>query len=321
MYNGWMRHACLLLLVGGLGALGCGDDKKMGAGGTGGGGAGGSGGGGAVADGGAPDAARSDGPGARDASAADAARRDGPRADGGPRPDAPRAADAAPRPDAPPADFSCSGMMPSTMAVDPLRLSGQVIDPIQNMRTGIPGATVEAWKHGGMAALATTTADAMGAFSLDIVTMGMPFSGYVRATKTGFVESRFVGPLPLTQSFPGQTIALWEPGQLGLVHSLVSAPPPDATGADMIIAVVDCRGEGVAGVSVQLTPAAGALGYLNDAMLPDTTQTQTGSSGLVFVFNARAGMVHLTATGGPGALRPADLQVPAGVFVTTALVP
>lgn len=82
----------------------------------------------------------------------------------------------------------------------------------------------------------------------------------------------------------------------------------DGAKALLIVHVVDCAGNSVAGAQITATPS-GTTKYIANGR-PSSTDTVTDSSGVAFIFNVPAGAVTLSATVGSATFRSRMIRMP-----------
>ncbi|MBV8762711.1 MAG: hypothetical protein JO257_35835 [Deltaproteobacteria bacterium] len=196
--------------------------------------------------------------------------------------------------------------------------------------TPIPGAT--ATLVDGTASEPSATANAQGAYSLSIPTHGAPLPGKLAFTNTNdaavFTTTVWLdGPLtrdlvgsPTTAYIVGPDAPVWNSGAMTLVYQSTGITE-DAAAGSLNIEPVDCAGNGVAGVSVTVTPPPAQLGYIDMNGHPDPNASATSDPfPVVFCANAVAGPTHITFSGAGLRWPEIDLDVLAGSNNTVAVV-
>jgi hypothetical protein len=73
--------------------------------------------------------------------------------------------------------------------------------------------------------------------------------------------------------------------------------------------VLDCAGNAVSGVSLQLTPAAGKIIYSDVFGIPISNGTATSNVGTAWVLNAPVGTATLTASKAGLTFIPHDIEI------------
>jgi hypothetical protein len=150
-------------------------------------------------------------------------------------------------------DFSCAGNS-STTAVDPLVISGTVQALLGAAVGPTSGVLVQAFGADNSLVTSSTT-DASGNFSLSIPTGGVPFSGYLFMTNSGFVPASVYWSKPLTQATI-TTPFVFTSGNIGFFYQPTgqSQNPNDGT---VVFSVADCSGTPINDAFL----AAGPTGY------------------------------------------------------------
>ena len=151
-------------------------------------------------------------------------------------------------------DFSCLGKS-STVAVDPLPISGTVQTYGVSGVVPTSGVLVEAHQRSDDSLVTSTTTDSQGNFSLSIPTGGVPFDGYLVMTKSGFVvDASAYWSKPLTQATISTPLVL-SSGELSVFYQLaggISQNPDDGT---VMFSVADCSGSPINDGFVIASPA------------------------------------------------------------------
>jgi hypothetical protein len=217
-------------------------------------------------------------------------------------------------------NLTCNGVALPTTAPAMVNLSGTVEKTDLTGMSGVAGATVEFFASSGGSALATTTTDSTGAFSVTVPTGGVPLAGYFHASAATFVDTYWYPPTPFYQDSTNVPISLLTPatiGQLEYFSGMVTHTPGlGRIGMD----VFDCAGHPIAGAVVSSNPAPGKITYVV-AGFPSTTATATDPSGTAFMHNVPAGQVTLNATVGATTLRANPIEVRGDVVTEASVVP
>jgi hypothetical protein len=211
--------------------------------------------------------------------------------------------------------FACLGAPLPTTAPATLQIGGLVagVDT-----TPIDAVAVEAFIGTSTAASATATSAANGTFTVTLATSGTPLDGFLRATKTGFIDSFFYPPTPVAANTSQAAILLATTQTFAALTALAQVTP-DPTAGTLVVDVLDCLGHPVSGAAITVLPA-GTIRYLQN-MTPSTTATSTDATGLAAAFNVSAGAVMVGASVGGRTLRQHMLNVRADVVTITSVVP
>ncbi len=155
-----------------------------------------------------------------------------------------------------------------------------------------PGVVLEAYQNTDESTpIAMAMTDASGEYSLPIVTNGIAFEGYVKATKVGLKTTYFYLP-PLGTDFEMPSITLVTQGTYDLFSTVGQGNQTPGNGLIALV-VVDEDGP-VIYASVSSTPPLAPYRY-NRNNFPDATATQTDGDGIAYMFNAPAVQITVAA--------------------------
>lgn len=239
------------------------------------------------------------------------------------------AADAAPmdggvpdaHPDARLADLSCIGREPGTPPPT-ITLSGRIREDPFNMRPS-RDVLVEIFPKNEMPpAIASTTTDASGLFSLMLTTGGQPLDVVARFTKTGMIPEWFYPAEPIDRSYSGvegligSTDAFSNP-----LLALVFGTSYDPSRGLIALLVLDCDNRAIEGATVSLDPAPQQLRYAAANGIPNATQTETSTSGAVLGWNAPLGSTRVSGMVAGTPLKSHTITSHAGAISLTILHP
>jgi hypothetical protein len=199
-----------------------------------------------------------------------------------------------------------SGVTPATITI-----SGTAI--MVNVAGGavqVAGAQVRVLGRDG-SILGTGTTDAMGSFGIQIATGGAPVSAIVQVSQTGslvtyvdvvtpFASDVYVGA---AQLFDSKLIA-----SIGQLH------PVDLQKGQILVQVVDCQSQPIAGASVSADPAPEDVLYTNT-----NGSGATGSDGVALLLDLPPGDVRLSAVLGGVSFTGPTVKAVAGAIVQTPL--
>lgn len=210
---------------------------------------------------------------------------------GGDRPDA------RPVPDARVPDYSCAGEPDPVVVPDTVTVSGLAYTP------GLPGITpdvmvdgalVRAFEVGG-GELSRTTSMTDGTFVLVTATSGAPTATYLRAQKSGLLETHLYPPRLLSGDVADLELALFDSTQRDLLEGRAGVEQSDDLGM-VVIGVVDCEFIAVSRATVATTPAVGATVYQDSVGIPNPLIESTSLEGFAFLFNVPIGDLEVTAS-------------------------
>jgi hypothetical protein len=191
----------------------------------------------------------------------------------------------------------------SATTPDPVTLSGTTFHytSFNNTTAPVAGTRVTALSDVGGNMLAQTTSDASGGYSLAIPTQGVPRSTVLVFEQSNYLTTSAIPDLPLDRDITSQHSLwatgdgpLWSVGSLDSVYSAGNVSRRPALGT-INVAVVDCAGNTIEGVTVELDPAPERVEYLAvsgpSASLTSTVNPFTAA----VAFNAVPGPTHVSA--------------------------
>ena len=175
-----------------------------------------------------------------------------------------------------PGPYACESQAFPTTAPATITVSGTVAE---FGSSGVAGARVDAFKSGTAGSIDSATTDAQGDFSLTVTTGGVPLDGYLKASKTGYVDTYAYpsAPLPANATI---TLTVVTPSEFNLLAASKSVTPTAGDGA-IAIRPVDCTGAVVNGATVSTSPAS---------------TPYSDGSGDFFEFNLTPGSVTVSGT-------------------------
>ena len=177
---------------------------------------------------------------------------------------------------------------------------------------GVPPPTIELWRAGDAAPLATTVTDAHHQYALAVVTAGGPIDGYLRATAPGMVDTILYPAVPFASD---ATIAV---PLLDRAHydTTIGSAYDDAA-ADLYMTVVDCKGLPAEDARVTLRPRGDARITYPGSDFGDAT----GPMGIAIAHGAPTGSIFLAGTWSYGTLRAHYVETHPGAFEQVAVSP
>ncbi|MEO8797309.1 MAG: hypothetical protein ABI551_05435, partial [Polyangiaceae bacterium] len=215
--------------------------------------------------------------------------------------------------------FPCQATPLPTTAPAMLTVTGGVVDQGAGGQTPISGATVEGYAtQTSTTAIASTTSDASGDFSLTLSTGGVPLDGYLKLSKAGELD---------TYLYPNQPLVADQAKLAGIMVTsttfsglaFLAGVTQNAAKGFTAVAVLDCSGASVAGAIV--TTSAGGTTKYNGTSGPSSTAAATGADGLAYVFNMTPGDATVMVTVGGKAYRTHHVFTRTGAFTTTLATP
>jgi hypothetical protein len=184
----------------------------------------------------------------------------------------------------------------------------------------VAGVTVGAYQNADTnTAVATTTTDASGNYTLAINTNGQPLDGFVLATMTGYVDTYLYPPAPLTADFSKAAINLVTPSSYGLIFTLTQVSQMSGTGL-VALEVMDSTMATIGGATVTSTPSA-TIKYDGTNGLPDKAAAATYTDGVAYVLDVTAGQVTVAATMAGTTFKSHAVEARADKLTTTIITP
>jgi hypothetical protein len=206
-----------------------------------------------------------------------------------------------------------------------ITVSGQATSRDLNGATPLAGVTVSAYRNANeTTAIATTTTDAQGNYSLVITTNGEAIDGFLKATKQGFVSTYLYPPYPLDIDFNMAAVVMVTIDTYDQLCSLSQANQAHSDGKGLVALVVTDGTNPVAEAMVSSNPLASPIRYnavAGTVVFPSTQASSTYTDGIAYLFNLPVGMVTVSATKPNATFSTHDVKTWAGELVTTVIVP
>ena len=168
--------------------------------------------------------------------------------------------------------------------------------------------------------IATTVTGGDGRYEFRVTTNGQPFDGYIKATKSGYVDLFVYETGPWTSDSTNQGFNMITPNNMRSLSNIAGGDQQTTMGLVGLM-VADAAGNPVEGASVSSTPASGAYRYMNGSGFPSSGATATADDGVAFMFNAPPGEITITATKSGVTFKSHSFKVRPGVFTSTAITP
>jgi hypothetical protein len=205
--------------------------------------------------------------------------------------------------------------VPSTVTI-----SGTASERMITGTTPVSGLTVAAYSNAAPSTVvAMTTTDTSGNYSLAIPTMGQPVDGFIKASKTGYLDTYLYAPAPLVADFAGASLNILTQNEFDLLSGTLCNGAQDAAKGTIAVEVIDTANATVGGAMVASTPAATKYCYDNPSNgLPDRTQTMTNTDGVAIMFNV-TGSVMVSASKSGATFKTHTVNAIAGAFTTTLI--
>jgi hypothetical protein len=223
-----------------------------------------------------------------------------------------------------PIDSSTGGEMKVFLDAPPpvpqmITISGITTERGLGGETNVAGVTMAIYANSNEAtAIATTTSAADGKYMLTVTLNGAPLDGFIKATKSGYVENYMYPTEPFAASTTEASLNMITPGNRDYLNNLAGGG--QTAGKGMIgLQVRDASGQPVAGATVSSTPAS-TYRYTNSSGLPSSNATSTAADGVAFMFNVPSGPITITATKAGMTFKAHVVVARADKFTTTSVV-
>ncbi|MEO7093838.1 MAG: hypothetical protein ABI175_11350 [Polyangiales bacterium] len=201
-----------------------------------------------------------------------------------------------------------------------IALSGETSERGLSGTSMVATVTLGAYKIGDETTpVAMATSDAQGKYTLDVPTNGLPFDGFVKASKSGYVDIYLYPASAWIADFTDGGINMLTPSNKDLLNNFASGG--QTAGKGMVgLAVLDASGNPVAGATIAATPAGGTVRYTGSNGLPSSSATMTSADGVAFVFNAPEN-VTIAAVKSGLSFHAHAVKARADKFTTTSVAP
>jgi hypothetical protein len=202
-----------------------------------------------------------------------------------------------------------------------IAISGATTETGLGGESVVAGVTMTAFRSSDEAtALATATSDAQGKYTLNIATGGMQVDGFLKATKSGYVDLYMYPTSPFIANESEAGVNMMTPSNKDFLNNLAGGNQMGGKG--MIgLQIRDASGQPVAGATISSTPASGGYRYTNSSGLPSSTITSTSADGVAFMFNVPSGPITVSATKSGMTFRSHIVIARPDKFTTTSITP
>lgn len=244
-----------------------------------------------------------------------------PAADASP-PDAMIPVDAA-IPDARIANLDCNDDPLPTTAADPITVSGSAQSLGLNGASPVEGATVDvrSFADPDGAALASTTSDANGDFTVQVTTGATPVDAFVQVTADMLLPTEIWPPEPPTEDTQAPGV-MFEAQTVSLLAQFSGQNQDLANNGIAVVVIVDCDQTPIEGATLVPPSGIGGVVYAGPDALPDTSLDKTSTAGTAFVFDIPPGDdVVFDAEAMGLSLRDRHVRIAAGTVTALAVAP
>jgi hypothetical protein len=169
-------------------------------------------------------------------------------------------------PDAPAYDFTCFGSAQGSSAPATITVSGTTYTITQTGSAAVAGVTVDAYKNGVVAPLATGTSNGSGVYSLTVPTGTMALNGYIKGSKTANRTTYMYPPNPLVADLSMAPVLMVSDAVWTFLTSpaALNVTQDDANNGVVIAAAVDCQNKPITGATVTIEQGGSAAGSAMD---------------------------------------------------------
>jgi hypothetical protein len=183
---------------------------------------------------------------------------------------------------------SDTGGVPAT-----IKIAGQALVQDQTTATPQSGVAIAIYASSdATTALATATTDGSGNYSVTLTTNGAAIDGYIKATKSGLVDTYVYPPAPMATDSSDATASMVSTSNYSELLGIESA---STSKGFIILIAMDSSLSPVQGATVTTSPSSGSVTYMNSSDEPFSTSS-TYTDGLAFLFDVPVGDVSVAAS-------------------------
>ena len=217
----------------------------------------------------------------------------------------------------------------SASAPDMVTMAGRTIEyqTFANASVPVAGVTVRAIDGDTLATVGETTSDANGDYAVSAPTGGAARRLGLQFEATGFFVTNVVRDLPIAADTMGAGMPRWTYGDGPVWDSAGMAAIYNAAGATrdpargfINVAVRDCAGASIDGVTVAFDPAPAVVRYQTMSGMPAVNGPTQLPFAHVFALNAPAGRTRITATKTGRTFLETEVMVVGGQVNTLTIV-
>ena len=212
-----------------------------------------------------------------------------------------------------------SNMQPGGGGVpDSITIAGQAIVQDQTTSTPQSGVAIGLYATGNDSTpLATGMTDASGNYSLSVPTNGQAIDGYIKATKSGLVDTYVYPPTAMSTDTSTATASMISTSNYSALTGIEGA---SSSKGMIILVVLDASSQPMSGATVSTTPSSGIEAYMNSSGEPFSSSS-TYTDGLAFLFNVpTTGTVTVGATKSGSTFATHAVTARAGKLTTTLVL-
>jgi len=185
----------------------------------------------------------------------------------------------------------------------------------------VAGLLVEAFANTAeTTVVASAMTDASGNYTLVITTNGSTLDGFLKATKSGLMDTYLYPPAPLAADFDGASLNMVSPNTFGLLADTLCRATQDTAKGAIAVLVNDAVGMPVAAATISSSPASNKYCYNGTSGLPSSTATETQPDGIGYVFNVTDN-VTVSASKSGTTFKSHAVKARPGALTTTLIQP
>jgi hypothetical protein len=202
-----------------------------------------------------------------------------------------------------------------------IAISGSTTETGLGGESVVAGVTMTAYRSSDEnTALATATSDAQGKYTMTVETGGMQVDGFLKATKSGYVDLYMYPTSPFIADESEAGVNMMTPSNKDFLNNLAGGN--QMAGKGMIgLQIRDASGQPVAGATISSSPASGAYRYTNSSGLPSSSVTSTSADGVAFMFNVPSGPITVMASKSGMTFKSHVVIARPDKFTTTSVTP
>ena len=198
-----------------------------------------------------------------------------------------------------------------------IKISGNTSEQGLSTSTPVAGVTIGIFKSSDEATpLATATTDALGNYSVMVETHHQPIVGYVKATKSPYVDSYVYEAGAITADLKVD-VNMISQGNFNLLSTFAGGNQMAGKGV-IALGVLDASSMPVVGATVSSTPASNPYRYDGSNGIPDSNATATNTDGYAYMFNV-PGQVTISAAKAGAVFKSHPINAHADAFTTTVI--
>jgi hypothetical protein len=207
---------------------------------------------------------------------------------------------------------SDTGGVPAT-----IKISGQA--HVQDQTTTSPqsGVAIAIYASSNDSTpLATATTDGSGNYSVTLTTNGAAIDGYIKATKSGLVDTYVYPPAPMATDSTDATASMVSTSNYSALLGIESG---STSKGFIILIAMDSSLSPLQGATVTTSPSSGTVTYMNSSDEPFSTSS-TYTDGLAFLFNVPVGDVSVAASKSGSTFTSHTVSAHANALTTTVVI-